>query len=717
MSGRKQHYIPQCLLRGFEAARSGKHAQVLVFRSGRQPYLSSTEGVAAERDFYSGLSMDDRKSLDDRITDYECRLGPLLVQLRNSVSGAQVDSSFAAEVVTHLTVRGAFIRDIFGLGLQEMLAGVSAFFANEESLRSWMGIDCLEPTQVLAEEIDRAIEALRPQLPVTLPPTLLRRVLLVHLRERFSSLHSQQAPHFFNGIAEFAATVSSVIRGGHIRVLDESLVPSERAQALASLHWTVQHIVDGTLILPDCLALSVRGHHENPYNSYLLDSNKELEQVLLPLSSNRLLVGSRDLVVPVAADHFNRWAAACSLDFFVSSDATDKIAGFAGLIGDHPRASIFSAVREAVAELHLSAEPQQDLDKSFPANLPLPGEDSEDVAGAAEPASYTVSFMDCADQETAERIAAVVGAVFKVLMQVMPLARVESITFAHDYATALQRVDRGFSTTVPLNPTDEEYGVGIAMAPIVLRDGKIRACIVMRAWLGDALLHEDDENAFATSLHTLSTMLARVAFIDLFDTALPGILLRPIRDNWNALLFKDIEEACSAYYSSRVSASLFPGARDTYCEVFLSVLEAANADVPKARLAYRLHGNLDTFLNVATRAIGRVLIHAAALIGHCDGLDLTVLGGNADVEGALERSELHLWIEVFQRDLDTLFNRRGRWRSLDEFTALSVHMERLLWQFGVFPWRTDAGGVRVEIPLAIDLPVLATLHTESPRVQ
>lgn len=34
MAGRKQHFIPQVLLRGFDAAK-GKNAQVYVFKNGR----------------------------------------------------------------------------------------------------------------------------------------------------------------------------------------------------------------------------------------------------------------------------------------------------------------------------------------------------------------------------------------------------------------------------------------------------------------------------------------------------------------------------------------------------------------------------------------------------------------------------------------------------------------------------------------------------------
>ena len=68
MAGRKQHFIPQALQRGFGVAK-GKKTQVYVFKKGQEPYHSSTEGVAAQRDFYSEPSAE--QSLDDKITTYE----------------------------------------------------------------------------------------------------------------------------------------------------------------------------------------------------------------------------------------------------------------------------------------------------------------------------------------------------------------------------------------------------------------------------------------------------------------------------------------------------------------------------------------------------------------------------------------------------------------------------------------------------------------------
>ena len=74
MAGRKQHYIPQALLRGFKASQTGKHVQVYVFPAGREFYLSSTEGVASKRQFYSDLGLR-QQQLNSNNDQFTSRLG------------------------------------------------------------------------------------------------------------------------------------------------------------------------------------------------------------------------------------------------------------------------------------------------------------------------------------------------------------------------------------------------------------------------------------------------------------------------------------------------------------------------------------------------------------------------------------------------------------------------------------------------------------------
>jgi hypothetical protein len=115
MSGRKQHHIPQSVLRGFEAPGKGRTKKVWVF-SKEKKFKSSTADVAAERHFYSEVSNDGSRTLDDSITDYEQNFGAQLAYLRRLSVGEAADSLTAAEVIAHLTIRNAHLRRTFVSG-------------------------------------------------------------------------------------------------------------------------------------------------------------------------------------------------------------------------------------------------------------------------------------------------------------------------------------------------------------------------------------------------------------------------------------------------------------------------------------------------------------------------------------------------------------------------------------------------------------------------
>src|SRR6266567_5715558 len=72
MAGRNQHHIPQFLQRKFGVRRrSGKPKEIWKYQKGIVPELSEIKHTAAEDWFYSSLSDDGTKTLDDQITDLE----------------------------------------------------------------------------------------------------------------------------------------------------------------------------------------------------------------------------------------------------------------------------------------------------------------------------------------------------------------------------------------------------------------------------------------------------------------------------------------------------------------------------------------------------------------------------------------------------------------------------------------------------------------------
>ena len=71
MAGRKQHYIPQLLQKGFTFSGAGKKPQLYQFSKNLKPFSSSTEGTGAMRDFYSNPIANGSDVLDDLITEFE----------------------------------------------------------------------------------------------------------------------------------------------------------------------------------------------------------------------------------------------------------------------------------------------------------------------------------------------------------------------------------------------------------------------------------------------------------------------------------------------------------------------------------------------------------------------------------------------------------------------------------------------------------------------
>lgn len=142
----------------------------------------------------------------------------------------------------------------------------------------------------------------------------------------------------------------------------------------------------------------------------------------------------------------------------------------------------------------------------------------------------------------------------------------------------------------------------------------------------------------------------------------------------------------------------------------MSALSAARRDIPQARLEYRYHGDMDRLLGAVLPLIEAVLQTTAQVFGHYDGLsDGTYF--DEPLAKNFEEAGLALWTELFRSDLELVWNRRGHWTSLDEFLSLNQHVERLLWQFGLFPWKTDSGQIHVNVPLATDAAQLGLPQT------
>jgi Protein of unknown function (DUF4238) len=695
MSGRKQHHIPQSVLRAFETPSKGKKIQVWVF-SKRNKFKAPVDDVAAERHFYSELSTDGTKTLDDLITDYENGFTSQISSLRSVPVGASADAATAAEVIAHLTIRNAHLRNSFSGGMRLLVEQATDLFCDEKNIRTLFGIDGKAFSPAMTAQVDEEL-ANDPRFAATgLPRELLQKISFMAMKENFSRFVTNSLPSMQIALVHFASEAPSIMRKGQNKALSAGLAPDARTTALSKFHWTVRQAPEGGLVLPDCVALGIEGASE-PQPLIMSDLDK-LDYVLMPLTPAAMLIGSRTFDARPALERFNYDAAACSHEFVVSNRDRPDRDELVALLGSRSQLTIEDAIKQSFEGFK--------NEYNFPTTtlspeVTPPADPQEGSAAIVSTAlNYQVSFHGIADEATARRIAAVLDGIVRELRPMMALDRLDGFTFAEDYEGALRDLDRGFETNGTLKPTKQDYGVGVAMTPIVSRDGVIKSRVVARMWIATGIVSEGDE-AQQIALHMIISQLAHVACIQLLDEALPGFFMSRLEDSLQAFLYPCVDSAWSGYFAARASAIFDPNSELAYRELTLSALQHAFTAIPAARLEYRFDGDMDKLMAVALPAITALLGHIGHLLGHCDGVQRMAFD-DEQLEAAFENAGLRAWVDLFHGDLATIWDRRGQWSSIEEFFLLNRHAERLLWVFGIFPWKTDEGLVWIKVPYGDD---------------
>lgn len=327
MSGKKQHYIPQALLRGFGTLRN-KKVYVQVFPYERVSFEVATDSIGAMRYFYSKPAESvGEVTLDDKITHYEASQAKILNQFRIQSANLLVDPSKAAELVTHLSIRNANFRYVTTDGVGRLFQEVTDIFKDKERTRRAMGLDGDKPSGVMVEKIDEMIEEhwdLFCQLGMT------RDQMREWAWKEAKPLFEQNFGELAAGVAAveemMSPTLASVSKDAQIGALEKGMAPEARLKALEKFNWKLHERESDPFILSDCVAIALT--KEGPISASLAGV-EDTNLIIMPLNSDRLLVGS-DIENPVVPDDINRIMAACGWDFFISASLDDFCAQLHG---------------------------------------------------------------------------------------------------------------------------------------------------------------------------------------------------------------------------------------------------------------------------------------------------------------------------------------------------------------------------------------------------
>lgn len=351
MAGRKQHYIPQLLLRGFGRSGGGKSTQVWVYSATRGKYRSATEGVGAQREFYSEpATASGTVTLDDQITDHEQQLGPGIEALRRLDPESEVDAREAAEMVAHLTIRVSHIREVFSSAFIDMLDSVEDRLLDPGALMKYLKLRENPPGKIVRDGIrsvwvERRTELVRSGY----SQDRFERWMLDEIRSKGDGLLADSTPLVSVLMAEMRRRAAEVMRESHKRALAKTLVPEPRVTVLKALEWTVQAGPPLGCILPDCVAVAMLdGGDCLPL--VFADSDR-ISSVAMPLCHDKMLVGDRrGKAVEIVPEPM--FAAAC-WDFFVArEDDADHDAAMP-LLGRRIRSHLEKAVHDGTSDLRL----------------------------------------------------------------------------------------------------------------------------------------------------------------------------------------------------------------------------------------------------------------------------------------------------------------------------------------------------------------------------
>lgn len=660
MAGRKQHYIPQAVQRAFEAARTGTKSQVLVFRNGRAPYLTSTEGAASERDFYSNPLIDGTGALDDKITDFENQhLTPMLRELRSAGNG-NVDQEIAAVTVAHLAFRTDHVRGsmaaMAGIALEQMQSIVE----NPAAARLFGEIDSPSENSRVAEAVQSELSRLGLDHWSEKDRKALERIVIFRLRERFDDLFALGSDTMREAIDVLARKLPGSIAKAHARALSESMVPHERVRVMRELNWRViaADTQEQHFILPDCVvvASSIETDEIQPFAMLSL---AEAAFVIMPLSSDKLLLGSAG-AIELEQGEINQQLARCSLDFFISSRLDEATKALAESIGSCSAKLAVSLLDEDIDKPTDLAAPLVPRVGSLVINTPV-----GKFGRAAKKALSTII------EEVAEPLT---------------ITRIESVVVPANMSAALEAVWKRAPTT------DELRAVALGTVEPVKVGSDWRCRVIFPRSVADLLTQSSNPGGRLAAIRVVKLNVGRAYYFDCWARRCPEVFDKLHNDPWSELELRAAFRAASAYFgglaSVRHDSAPLPGEEDL--PELAATLRVALASLHSARQRFFTHRNVDRLVLEATQIIEAILVHTASVFGFLEAKNRSI-SRESEAGVVLASAGLWEWGTLFAEDLRRHYERRTWWASDSELRQIGGHVERQLWTIGVLVSRVDDG--------------------------
>ena len=337
MAGKRQHYLPRFLLKGFKSRDNVKGFYTWVFKNGNKPYEANIINVGTEQYFYGEP---DLWSIDDVITDKESEFAPILDDLRKCTSDISVPQTQISELIIHLITRTRHLR----LSLEELVNSflniIQEYVGSQKKLSDLL----LAFIRENPNEFRRLMKKSFAENGLVNPPPEVFE-FAVQMAYRQAPMLSR-SPSFLGmhlglreGFKQLRSDMPKLIERTHLRALSKDTVPPALINRISGLQWNVLVKPSRSFILGDAGPLAMQERTGEVKALFLLDDD-DVSQIFLPISDCHVLIGSRKGETSYSIDSLNFCSASFCKEFFISAELSASCLGYQKYIG--MRSSLFS---------------------------------------------------------------------------------------------------------------------------------------------------------------------------------------------------------------------------------------------------------------------------------------------------------------------------------------------------------------------------------------
>jgi hypothetical protein len=341
MTGKRQHFLPRFLQKGFASRVRGDDLFTWVYGKDKHAFETNTINVGVEGKFYAANG---DSEVDRMITEAEGGFASAIDQLRAGAAGP-VAAGYIPELLAHLEVRTRNLRQVFLRGGSYIVTRLVDFLEDREAFKDFLRRRMQRDPSLLRKAVRGAIRERG------LPPRMVKTFLT--LAKRNMPALMEQIDPYLTSLAQdmrprLPGMMTAAAKSGHIKALKQAISPPLKVEKYKRLSFYTVDLHPAHMMLGDSalvFLLNTPGRCK-PF----LEGGNELKAVLLPLSPARLLVGSSQLL-DMDLCSVRHAIVRCSLEFFVSAHCSDANAEIAADIGLDAEPLSQSQLEEIVGEV------------------------------------------------------------------------------------------------------------------------------------------------------------------------------------------------------------------------------------------------------------------------------------------------------------------------------------------------------------------------------